>query len=84
MTYCGRGLSNKFSLNLSNISFSLVSFVQYFYGNFVFSYIQYSSIAARIVRQALKEPAKAEALKREGAQVRITNWKDGKAISKFD
>jgi len=44
------------------------------------NYAQYSNIAARAVRQALKEPAKTEALKRDGSQIKITPWKDGKAI----
>lgn len=48
-----------------------------------FSYIQYSAIAARAVRQALKEPMKSEAAKREGSAIRIIKWKDGKAISKY-
>lgn len=48
-----------------------------------FSYIQYSAIAARAVRQALKEPLKTEAAKREGSAIKITQWKDGKAISKY-
>lgn len=47
------------------------------------NYIQYSAIAARAVRQALKEPMKSEAAKREGSAIRIIKWKDGKAISKY-
>ena len=43
--------------------------------------MQYSNIAARTVRAALKEPARTEAAKRAGQQVKITHWKDGKAIS---
>ena len=39
-------------------------------------------IAARALRQALKEPAKSEALKRDGSLIKIVKWKDGKAISK--
>ena len=47
------------------------------------SYVQYSSIAARTVRAALKEPARTEAAKRGGQQIKITYWKDGKAISEY-
>lgn len=42
--------------------------------------MQYSNIAARTLRQALKTDAKAEAMKRDGVQVKITNWKDGKPV----
>lgn len=47
------------------------------------SYAQYSVIAARAVRQALKEPLRVEAAKRDGSQIKIIKWKDGKAISKY-
>lgn len=47
-----------------------------------FSYAQYSVIAARALRQALKEPLRVEAVKRDGSQIKIIKWKDGKAISK--
>ncbi|MPC39412.1 ATP synthase subunit epsilon, mitochondrial [Portunus trituberculatus] len=46
------------------------------------NYAQYSVIAARALRQALKEPTKSEALKRDGSLIKIVKWKDGKAISK--
>ncbi|KAG1649942.1 CD109 antigen [Nymphon striatum] len=45
------------------------------------SYLQFSQIAARIVRRALKPDKAAEAMKREGSNVKTTFWKDGKAIS---
>ena len=48
----------------------------------VFSYVQYSNIAARTLRAALKEPAKSLAAKQDGLQVKVVHWKDGKAISK--
>ena len=42
------------------------------------NYIQYSNIAARVVRQALKKEFQADAAKREETSVRFTQWKDGK------
>ncbi|PSN52122.1 Protein stunted [Blattella germanica] len=43
------------------------------------TYINYSNIAARLLRQALKADLKTEALKREESYIRFTPWKDGKA-----
>ncbi|XP_014487128.1 PREDICTED: ATP synthase subunit epsilon, mitochondrial-like isoform X1 [Dinoponera quadriceps] len=45
------------------------------------NYINYSQIAARLVRQALKADLRVEALKRDEANVRFTQWKDGKPIT---
>ncbi|XP_076160984.1 protein stunted isoform X2 [Ptiloglossa arizonensis] len=42
------------------------------------NYINYSQIAAKLVRQALKSDLRAEALKRNEANVKCTQWKDGK------
>ncbi|XP_071443911.1 protein stunted-like isoform X2 [Hetaerina americana] len=42
------------------------------------NYIRYSSIAARLVRQALKPEFRAEAAKREESTIKFTEWKDGK------
>lgn len=47
------------------------------------SYIQYSNIAAKIVRRVLKPEFKADAAKREDSHVRFTAWKDGKPESKY-
>ncbi|EZA55520.1 ATP synthase subunit epsilon, mitochondrial [Ooceraea biroi] len=47
------------------------------------NYINYSQIAARLVRQALKGDLRAEALKRDEVNVKFTQWKDGKPISKL-
>ncbi|XP_014290238.1 protein stunted isoform X1 [Halyomorpha halys] len=44
------------------------------------NYIQYSNIAAKVLRQSLKSNLKTEALKREESHVRFTPWKDGKPI----
>jgi hypothetical protein len=45
---------------------------------FIRSYIRYSAIAAKVTRRALKVDARAEAAKREGSQLKVTLWKDGK------
>jgi F-type H+-transporting ATPase subunit epsilon len=42
------------------------------------SYIQYSNIAARLTRRALKADIRVEALKREEVNARPNIWKDGK------
>nr|XP_018897558.1 PREDICTED: ATP synthase subunit epsilon, mitochondrial-like isoform X1 [Bemisia tabaci] len=42
------------------------------------NYIQYSNIAAKIVRRVLKPEFKADAAKREDSHVKFTAWKDGK------
>ncbi|XP_011877124.1 PREDICTED: ATP synthase subunit epsilon, mitochondrial-like isoform X2 [Vollenhovia emeryi] len=44
------------------------------------NYINYSQIAARLVRQALKSDLRTEAAKRDEVNVKFTQWKDGKAI----
>lgn len=49
------------------------------------SYIQFSSIAARIVRRVLKPEQQSEALKREESIIKVTKWKEGRPVSsKFD
>ncbi|XP_014256182.1 protein stunted isoform X2 [Cimex lectularius] len=45
------------------------------------TYIQYSNIAARVVRQALKPELRAEAKKREDSHVRFTPWREGKPVT---
>lgn len=50
---------------------------------FYCSYINYSQIAARLVRQALKADLRVEAVKRDEANVKFTQWKDGKPISMY-
>lgn len=45
---------------------------------FLFSYVQFSNAAARVVRRCLQENAKKEAMKREDAAARVTKWQDGK------
>ncbi|XP_017778015.1 PREDICTED: ATP synthase subunit epsilon, mitochondrial isoform X1 [Nicrophorus vespilloides] len=43
------------------------------------NYINYSTIAARLLRQALKPDFKVEAMKREASQIKFTPWIDGKS-----
>jgi len=45
------------------------------------NYIQYSSIAARVVRGALKAEFRAEAAKRADSGIKFTPWKDGKPVT---
>ncbi|XP_033314461.1 protein stunted-like isoform X1 [Bombus bifarius] len=47
------------------------------------NYINYSQIAARLVRQALKAELRSDALKRDEINVKFTQWKDGKPINKI-
>ncbi|XP_011550861.2 protein stunted isoform X2 [Plutella xylostella] len=42
------------------------------------NYINYSSVAAQILRRSLKPEFRADALKRDASHVRITPWADGK------
>ncbi|OXU31656.1 hypothetical protein TSAR_014850 [Trichomalopsis sarcophagae] len=42
------------------------------------NYINYSQIAAKLVRQALKAELRVEAAKRDEVNVKFTPWKDGK------
>ena len=41
------------------------------------SYLQYSGICARLLRQALKPEYRASALKREESLMKVQKWKDG-------
>lgn len=50
---------------------------------FHFSYIQYSNICARVVRQALKADIRVEAAKRNESHVKFTPWTDGKPARKY-
>ncbi|GLV32100.1 stunted [Carabus blaptoides fortunei] len=43
------------------------------------NYVNYSNIAARLLRRALKPELRAEAAKREDSFIKFTPWKDGKA-----
>nr|XP_034175179.1 protein stunted-like isoform X2 [Osmia lignaria] len=47
------------------------------------NYINYSQIAAKLVRQALKSDLKVEALKRDETSIKFTQWKDGKPAKKL-
>ncbi|CAH8577735.1 unnamed protein product [Heterobilharzia americana] len=48
------------------------------------SYIRFSAICAKVVRDCLKNEYKFDASKRVGGLMKITNWKDGKPIKKTD
>ncbi|KAG6446364.1 protein stunted isoform X1 [Manduca sexta] len=42
------------------------------------NYINYSNIAAKVLRRSLKPELRAEAMKRDESHVRITPWADGR------
>ncbi|KAL0892053.1 hypothetical protein ABMA27_015275 [Loxostege sticticalis] len=42
------------------------------------NYINYSNIAAKMLRRSLKPDLRTEALRRDASHVRITPWTDGK------
>ena len=44
---------------------------------FLRSYLQYSAICARLLRQALKPEFKAKALKNEETNLKVSKWKNG-------
>ncbi|XP_017057573.1 protein stunted [Drosophila ficusphila] len=44
------------------------------------SYIQFSNIAARVVREALRAELRAAAARRNVSHVRFTPWVDGKPV----
>ncbi|XP_077861735.1 ATP synthase F(1) complex subunit epsilon, mitochondrial-like [Saccoglossus kowalevskii] len=46
------------------------------------SYIQYSSLCARLLRRALKPDAQAKAMKKEETFSKVNVWKDGKPEKK--
>ncbi|KAH8354706.1 hypothetical protein KR084_002895, partial [Drosophila pseudotakahashii] len=46
------------------------------------SYIQYSNIAARILRESLKAPLRTDAAKRDASHVKFTPWANGKPARK--
>ncbi|KAJ3656881.1 hypothetical protein Zmor_015926 [Zophobas morio] len=48
------------------------------------SYVNYSSICARLVRLALKPEFRADAMKRDITSIKITRWRDGKPIKKTE
>ncbi|KDR21988.1 ATP synthase subunit epsilon, mitochondrial [Zootermopsis nevadensis] len=43
------------------------------------TYVNYSNIAAKLLRRALKPEFRTEAARREDSNIRFTPWKDGKA-----
>ncbi|CAG9838812.1 unnamed protein product [Diabrotica balteata] len=44
------------------------------------NYINYSNIAAKLLRQALKPELRTEALRRNETHIKVTKWQDGKPI----
>lgn len=48
----------------------------------MFSYVNYSNIAAKVVRRVLKPELQANASKRDETHVKFTPWAKGKPVSK--
>ncbi|XP_050072414.1 protein stunted-like [Anopheles maculipalpis] len=48
----------------------------------LFSYINYSNIAARLLRKALKPELRAQAARRDDSHIKFTKWQGGKPESK--
>ncbi|XP_026739955.1 protein stunted-like isoform X2 [Trichoplusia ni] len=48
------------------------------------NYINYSNIAAKMLRRALKPELRADALKRDESHVRITPWLNGRPAHEKD
>ncbi|XP_023014892.1 ATP synthase subunit epsilon stunted isoform X1 [Leptinotarsa decemlineata] len=44
------------------------------------NYINYSNIAAKLLRQALKPELRADAMKRADTHLKVTKWENGKPI----
>ncbi|XP_050100088.1 protein stunted-like [Anopheles aquasalis] len=42
------------------------------------NYINYSNIAANLLRKALKPELRAQAARREESHIKMTKWKEGK------
>lgn len=62
--------------------FSLVS-LQSCFVNLYFSYINYSNIAAKLLRRSLKKEFRADADKRDVTSIKFTPWVNGKPIRKY-
>ncbi|XP_060535805.1 protein stunted isoform X2 [Cylas formicarius] len=45
------------------------------------NYINYSNIAAKLLRQALKSDLRVEAQKRDATAIKVTKWENGKPIN---
>ncbi|KXJ77977.1 hypothetical protein RP20_CCG005924 [Aedes albopictus] len=47
------------------------------------NYINYSNIAARLVRKALKPEQRAQAVRRDESHIKFTKWVNGKPESEY-
>jgi F-type H+-transporting ATPase subunit epsilon len=78
----------KFFLADLSLKINIKPILHYFWPVFIenvscYSYVKFSSIAARVLRQALKPEFRADALKREETHIKFTAWKDGKPASTY-
>ncbi len=53
------------------------------YDLFYFSYVQYSNVAARVVRGALKKDLAVDAEKRALINIKFQKWEAGKAVGTY-
>ena len=50
---------------------------------YIFSYVKYSEVCAKVVRNCLKPEIRGDALKRgEESIIKVTKWEDGKPVGK--
>lgn len=63
---------------LQNVKISKFENILFFH----YSYVNYSNIAAKIVRRVLKSDLQANASKRDETHVKFTPWAKGKPVSK--
>lgn len=75
-----------FSFSLRNPSRRSVTFrrpLTDFFVRFDSSYINYSNIAANLLRRALKSELREQAARRDVTSIKFTKWANGKPESKF-
>lgn len=49
----------------------------------IYSYVNYSNIAARVLRRSLKSPEKDEASKRDVSHIKVHYWAEGSMLREF-
>lgn len=68
---------------LHNFSHFEVNIAKYLKRFSFSSYINYSNIAARVLRGALKADLQADATKRAASNIKFTKWTEGKPASEY-
>jgi len=62
----------------NKVSYNFNMYLNYKDGYPLSSYLQYSSICARLLRRVLKPELRDTAMRAEDTTVRVAHWKDGK------